>query len=133
MNYIGLLPPAWVERFQSQLAALLESAVVHGRGECGVADIFALVEEGRMHLLVEIAAGQIRTVLALEPVRYPRQTTLNVAYGAGRGVKKLLPEAIEVARAIGACAIETKTRPEVARLYRRAGFETPYVVSRLEL
>lgn len=133
MEYTGLLPLPWVERFASPIATLLETAVAHGCGECEVADILAQVKAGQMHLLVDIQHNKVISVLALEPCCYPQQTVLNIAYGAGRNVRRLLSQVMEVARAIDAVAIETRTRPEVARLYRRAGFTTPYIVSRLEL
>lgn len=131
--FIGLVPPDCLDAIAPQVVPLLESAVAHGCGEYTMAQMIDRVRQGALHMIVAAEEGRVEAVVVLSIVEYPNQRTVNVAYGAGRNLRRLLPAVKEVARAVGATAIETYTRPEVAVLYRRAGFRQAYIVSRLEL
>ena len=130
---ICLVHPDYLDPLIPQLEPLLASAVAHNNGEHTTAQVIDQLRRGEMHLVVEVEDGKVRSAVVLSVVEYPNQRTINVVYGAGRNVRRLLPMVREVAKAVGAKAIETYTRPEVAVLYRRAGFRQAYVVSRLEL
>jgi hypothetical protein len=58
---------------------------------------------------------------------------LYVQYGAGKGGIHAKDALIQAARTLKTDWIETRCRESVARLYRRAGFDTAYQVAIMEI
>ena len=135
MDYCGIIPKDLaIGALWPQIGALVASAMPYGRGEYTLDDIRDGIERGDM-----FAAGLVNERAKVEFVvtccvaQFPRKKVLYVQYGAGRGGARAKDALIAAAKTLGCDWIETRCRESVARLYRRAGFDTGYQVCILEV
>lgn len=128
-----LLTPKQVTAYWNEICPLLDKAVMHGRGELVVDDILDLVWAGRMFVSVVEEKEKIVLAIAAEMIYYPRKPVLNVAFVGGRA-KDIYVEVYarleEMAKVLGAKAIQCYCRPSIAKLLTKAydGVEEAYIV-----
>jgi hypothetical protein len=85
-----LLTPAQVQENWVVIRDALLQAVSHCKGEVEVDDIVQLVHERKMFVLAYFEKEDPKLFLACEPLYYVRRGVLNLAFGAGRGLKKMI-------------------------------------------
>jgi hypothetical protein len=97
-------------------------AIDEASGEFDLDDVYRLVTEGKMQLLVVVEDLQILAAAVTEVVYYPKKISLRVVLAAGVEAKKwclpLLEMARQGARAIGASSVETFGRKGWAKLFQ---------------
>lgn len=133
---MSTLTVTWLPRISDELfeqaAPLLQRVVDRAvKGEFTVEDMRRMAQRGS--LLIGLAWDGRTPVMAaaVELVRYPRLTTLNVMAISGRGLREVADEFFDelkaFARSAGAKRIEASGSPAMARLLRRRlGFTTLY-------
>jgi hypothetical protein len=134
MRYVGVFPQDLASgRFWPQIAALISRAIPYGRGEYTLDDIHAGIARGEMFALGVIDNGVVEFVITAVVAVYPQKRVLYVQYGAGKGGIHAKDALIQAARTLKTDWIETRCRESVARLCRRAGFDTAYQVAIMEI
>ncbi|MCK2097660.1 hypothetical protein [Thauera aromatica] len=134
MEFIGVIPKDLaVGRLWPQIGALVAAALPYGRGEYTLADIHDGIARGEMFALGAVMGAEVEFVMTCTVSTFPRKRVLYVQYGAGRGGARAKEALIAAARTLGCDWVETRCRETVARLYRRAGFETGYQVCIFEV
>lgn len=128
-----LLHPAEVQANWSRLREEIGRAVAHGRGELQIDDILALVEDGRMGVLALHEGEVLLAATAFEILTYPRRKVLNFAFTGGRNAKGIVDNyhlIEQIAKQLGADAVQCFCRPAVARFIKRLipDVEQAYVV-----
>lgn len=135
MDYCGIIPKDLaVGALWPQIGALIASAIVYGRGEHTLEDIRDGIECGQMFAVGCVSAsGEVEFVVTCTVATFPRKQVLYIQYGAGRGGVRAKDALIAAAKTLDCDWIETRCRESVARLCRRAGFDTAYSVCILEV
>lgn len=133
MKTFVLLTPKMVTARWNEVQPLLDSAVMHGRGELVVDDVLDLVWAGRMFVSVVKEDEKIVLAIAAEMMYYPRKPVLNLAFVGGKAYPmydEIYARLEEMAVILGAKAIQCYCRPAVAKLLKAAqpGVEEAYIV-----
>lgn len=134
MRYVGTFPsdlvcgPMW-----PQVSAMLAASLPYGRGEYDLEDIHAGLKDRSLTALGSSVDGVVGFVAVCSVQAFPRKTVLYVVHGAGRAGAECAGALTTLAKDLGCDWIETRTRPSVARLYKRLGFNTEYTVPILEI
>jgi len=129
--FSGLLPLENIPDYRAQICALMELCAPYSDGEITLDQVMEEIEDGRMPLVCAISnSGKMENALAIQVMQYANQRALVLVCGAGRNMKQHLPTAIEIARALDCKVIETRTRPNVARLFQREKFYPSHVIMR---
>ncbi len=132
-RHVGMLPFDTFPLFGGRAEALIERAVEKGRGEYALDDVLERLESMEMLAFGEVVDFELRSIVVVRVIRYPRLSALHVAYGAGRGVARLLPAIKSFCHEQGITRIEVWCRASVARLFRQHGFDIGYCVPVLEI
>lgn len=134
-----LLTPAQVQESWAVIRDALASAVSHCKGEVELDDIVQLVHERKMFVLAYFEKDSPKLFLACEPLYYVRKGVLNLAFGAGRGLKNMVRnhwDYIEsLARQLGCQSIQISCRDSMARYAKQlvpSSYEA-YTVMRKEV
>ena len=118
----------------TKIRPLLSSAIAKGRGEIEVDDVLDLAGQGRMSISVVWRDGSIALSIAAEVIHYPRRKVLNLAFAGGKDAKFVsdrFDEYLgEMARSLGADAVQCYCAPAVARLLKKMqpSAEEAYIV-----
>lgn len=134
MRYIGAFPPDLAAGpMWPQIAALLEKSLPYGRGEYSLDDLRAGIKDYSLIALGASDEGVVSFVAVCGLQITPRKRVLYVIHGAGIDGASALDALVTTAKRLECDWVETRTRPAVARLYQRLGFDTGYTVSILEV
>lgn len=134
MDYCGVIPKDLaIGALWPQIGALVADAMPYGRGEYTLSDIQNGIRDGQMFAIGCVIGTEVEFVVTCTVASYPRKQVLYVQYGAGRGGVRAKDALTAAARTLNCDWIETRCRESVARLYRRAGFDTGYQVCILEV
>lgn len=135
LDYCGVIPKDMaVGALWPQIGALIAQALPYGRGEYTLDDIRDGIARGQMFAAGCVTAqSRVEFVVTCCVVSFPQKQVLYIQYGAGRGGMRARDALVAAARTLGCDWIETRCRDAVAKLYRRAGFDTAYSVCILEV
>lgn len=134
MDFCGVIPKDLaVGVLWPQIAELVMRALPYGRGEYELDDVRAGIERDELFVVGATSAARVEFCLVCSICAYPRKRVLYVVYGAGFGAVRALDALISAAKTLNCDWIETRCREAVARLYRRARFDTAYHVCILEV
>lgn len=135
LDYCGIIPKDLATgALWPQIGALIAAAMPYGRGEYDLDDIRAGIERNEMFAVGCVnARAEVEFVVTCCVVTFPQKQVLYIQYGAGRGGARAKDALIAAAKTLECNWIETRCRESVARLYRRAGFDTAYSVCILEV
>ncbi len=132
-RHVGMLPAGTFPLFGGRAEALIEQAIEKGRGEYALGDVLEKLNGMEMLAFGEVADFELRSIVVVQVIAYPRLRALRIAYGAGRGVARLLPSIKSFCHEQGITRIEVWCRASVARLFRKHGFDIGYCVPILEI
>jgi hypothetical protein len=135
MQFCGVIPQDLaVGALWPQIAGLVARALPYGRGEYTLDDVRDGVARGELFVIgIANDRAHIDFCAVCSVAEYPRRRVLYVIYGAGRGAARAREALISAAKTLNCDWIETRCRESVARLDRKAGFETGYQVCLLEI
>ena len=123
------------DRYWAQCVPHLERCVATMHGELTVEDIYTRALQGQMYVLVakndEGELPEVKLVLVMELVYYPRYTTMNVVAMGGKDLRHLIkqfwPDVCGWARICGVKKIECSVAPAMERILLSTGFERKYI------
>lgn len=130
-----------IDKYWAQCVPHLEKCLEGMHGECTVEDIYTSALQGQMYLLVakndDEELPDVKLVLVMQLVYYPRYTAMNVVAMGGKDlrhlIKKFWPDVCGWARICGVKQIECSVAPAMERILSGAGFERKYVQLKQDL
>lgn len=130
LNNQDLLDEWWCESKPHLQRVVSEAA----RGEFTTSDIYTLVREKRMHLVVVIDGESVVLAMAFEFILYPRITACNIVAIGGSRLREI-EAAFFVAfkdwcKTMNVTVIEASCSSAMSEKLRRYGFEKTYEVVR---
>jgi len=131
-----------IDKYWGQCKPLLEKCISQQmHGEMELEDIYTRALKGQMYIIaVKDDAPEIpdvKLVLVLELVYYPRFTAMNVVALGGKDLRHMIGEFWQHvcgwARICGVKKIECSVPPAMERILKDVGFEQHYIQMRQEL
>lgn len=126
-----------VHHVWSDVRPLLEKAVEHSCGECGIQDIYQKIEDGKMGLIIISDDNNIIAAAVVEFMNYPQITSLRVAFLGGKKMADWLGDLIEFldkwASENNMARIELMGRDGWVKVLERYGYKKQYTFMTKEL
>lgn len=131
-----------VDKYWAQCVPLLEKCInKQMHGEMVVEDIYTRALKGQMYIIAvkddTPEVPDVKLVLVLELVYYPRFTSMNVVALGGKDLKNMINSFWEHvcgwARICGVTKMECLVSPAMERILNNIGFKQKYIHMRQEL
>jgi hypothetical protein len=133
---LQLVPLEWVNHTWPMVEGFLAPAMKHGKGDYEIEHVRTLVSTGDWTLVVFVDdAGTIHGALTMHCYNRPVDRVAFVTTTAGKSIinEDTVAQLQNIARSMGATALECAARDSMSRLLGRHGFEEKYRILGVKL